>query len=291
MTLRTVEPDEQRGAVVDFLVREQPHLVRPEVTLSFDDATAPERSVVGVDGPGGLVAVGVLARWVWSPPGHRSLRVVVAGGARGQGLGSALHDHLLGLVPTGTDTLRTTTFDDDPAAGAVAEHWGYRPLQLSVMSGIDVTAAEAPVPPAGVTVEVVERADHAGGDVAAMLDRSQTNPERHTSGPLTLEQLCSVQAGDRALLSVVRVDGRPAAICAAVHAGVEGYVAYTGVDPDHRGHGLAALAKRVVHHEARRRGVVRLATENEQHNDGIRRLNERLGYRVLFGTWRWTRPV
>lgn len=276
---------------VELILREQPHLVRPEVTMLFDDATAPQRSVAGVRRDGALVAVGFLAGLAWSPSGHTAIRVVTATADRGRGLAGTVHRHLLERVPPGTEQLRTVTFDDDATANAVAEHWGYRALQRSITSTIEVTGSPPPDLPPGVSVssyETIDPEDRAA--VAALLDASQTNPERHHTGALTLEDLSVGQEGDRPLFVVVRVEGAPAALSVGVHHGPEGYLAYTGVAPSHRGRGLARLAKLAVHHQAARRGVTVLGTENEEHNEGIRRINRQLGYRVAFGTWRRSRP-
>lgn len=292
--VRRLGTDEQRGAAVELLLRGQPHLVRPEVTMLVDDATSPDRLVVGVDGDDGLVAVGITTHLVWQVDGDQLVSVVVDPAARGRGLGTRVHTALLAGVPGRATRLRTTTFDDDPASGEVADHWGYHRLQLSISSIVDVGDATDPVLPDGVTVETTDHVDLP--DTAAvdrMLDVSQTNPERLAGGSVvTLADLAQQQEGDRLLLGVLRVAGEPAAICAAMHdsSGV-GYVGYTGVHPAHRGRGLGSLVKRAVHAEARRRGVRHLATDNEQHNAGIRHVNEQLGYRVQFGTWRWARPV
>lgn len=292
--VRDLGVDEQRGAVVDLLLRGQPHLVRPEVTLLLDDATSEGRLVLGVEEDDGLVAVGVSTHLIWQSPGDQLVSVVVDPAARGRGLGGRLHAALLDRLPDRATRLRGTTFDDDPASGGVVEHWGYERMQLSLTSTVDVDDATHPSLPDDVTVAVTDHVDLPDAtEVDRMLDVSQTNPERLDGGSvIRLADLGRQQEGDELLLGVLRVHGLPAAICAAMHdASGAGYVGYTGVDPAHRGRGLGALLKQAVHAEARRRGVRRLATENEQHNVGIRHVNERLGYRVRFGTWRWARPV
>ena len=236
--------------------------------------------------------MGLLCHLAWQPPGVRLLWVLVAADARGQGRGGALHRALLDRIPPTATGLRTTTFDDDPVAGEVAEHWGFHRLQLSIRSSLEVTGAADPVLPPDVTVETTADLDLPDRDaVEAMLDASQTNPERATGSVMTLADFGHQQEGDRLLLGVLRVDGSPAAICAAMHSGPEGYIGYTGVDPAHRGRNLGELLKLAVHAEAGRRGVRRLAAENEQGNAGIRRVNARLGYEVDFGAWRWARDL
>ncbi len=292
MDVREIAPEEQRSAAVPLMLRELSHLIPPEVTLYFDDTTARERTVLAVDDGDDLVGFGLLAHLAWQSPGDRLVWVVVAASHRGRGLGGRLYDGLLQRLPDGVDRLRALTFDDDPASCEVARHWGYEPLQLSLTSTVDTSDAVDPVLPPDVTVETHDDIDLPDREaVDAMLDRSQTNPERETGTLLTVGDFVHQQEGDRLLLGVLRVDGTPAAICAAMHAVEEGYVGYTGVDPAFRGRGLAVLLKQAVHAEARRRGVHVLGTENAQHNEGIRRVNASLGYEQRFGTWRWARPV
>jgi mycothiol synthase len=54
----------------------------------------------------------------------------------------------------------------------------------------------------------------------------------------------------------------------------------TGVRRDWRGRGIAGALKRAQIAWAKEQGYERLQTENETRNEPIRRLNERLGYRL-----------
>jgi len=69
------------------------------------------------------------------------------------------------------------------------------------------------------------------------------------------------------------------------------HVLYTGVRPDARGYGLAAAAKKHLHHTAAELGGLRAETDNEAGNAGIRRVNAVLGYRELKGTRRFRRDL
>ena len=73
--------------------------------------------------------------------------------------------------------------------------------------------------------------------------------------------------------------------------GTELFVAYTGVDPVHRGHGLALTVKMQLHRRAATAGATVASTENEEHNRGIRAVNAALGYEVRQGTYRLRKPV
>jgi GNAT superfamily N-acetyltransferase len=90
--------------------------------------------------------------------------------------------------------------------------------------------------------------------------------------------------------SLARLDGRPVAI---THGGVADsllHLSYTGVDPAFRGQGLAKLVKEHAHVRARTAGAVAAMTDNEEHNAGIRHVNEALGYQRCFGTY-WLRQT
>jgi hypothetical protein len=183
------------------------------------------------------------------------------------------------------------TYDDDARSVAIAEHWGFDMLQRSFTSRLDLAHASAPAPPDGVTLGAstgLDLPDLAAVD--AMLDASQTNPERAHSGAFDLDGLRAMVAQDETpILVLARVDGAPAALSFGAVAGDLAYVAFTGVDPVFRGRGLARLAKQAFHVEAGGLGARWVDTENEEGNVGIRRINAELGYHVLFGVLRMRR--
>jgi len=125
--------------------------------------------------------------------------------------------------------------------------------------------------------------------VEAMFSASQTNPEARNNHLMTLAEIRKyVFPGERGIVCLARVDGVPAALCFAIagDGGDDGRVAYTGVDPTFRGRGLGRLVKQHVHHRAHESGVVRLSTDNEEHNEGIRRLNDEMGFTTAYGVYR-----
>ncbi|TML05256.1 MAG: FAD-binding protein [Actinobacteria bacterium] len=64
----------------------------------------------------------------------------------------------------------------------------------------------------------------------------------------------------------------------------------TGTLRDYRGRGLALLAKRATLVNAAKRGVELVFTENDETNGPMLRVNEKLGYRPIGSTVRWSRP-
>jgi GNAT superfamily N-acetyltransferase len=210
----------------------------------------------------------------------------------GRGLGTSLLRRLdAALPPQARHTMGMVDDADEQAIIALAR-WGFKLLQLSINSRLDLAeATEDPLPP-GITVDVSPGLTFPDGRaVELMLDRSQTNPEREYDGPTTRAQLrhLTVPGGATSPLGLVlRVDGRPAAISFALLNGEVCQVWYTGVDPSLRGRGLARLAKQQLHRLAREAGATYAVTNNEEHNVGIRHVNESLGYRKTSGAY-WAR--
>ena len=120
-----------------------------------------------------------------------------------------------------------------------------------------------------------------------MLLASQTDPEAAMAGPMELADVRTEAAGFEIPTGhVLRVDGAPAGIClGAVIDGVL-QITYTGIDPAHRGRGLARVLKQRVHRDAARLGATEARTSNEATNTGIRHVNDTLGYRRVSGTRR-----
>lgn len=282
------------GELAEAVLRWWPRMEPPEVLpLFLDDGFALDRRVVVAHEEGELRGVALRARLAFHPPERVTALVVVDPEHRGRGVGTALHDVLVADLDPAVRALRASTHDDDDRSGAVAEHWGYAALQRSITARRDVTDAEPPEVPPGVTVESYpDLALPDPGAVERMLVASQTNPEVAHSGAMSLEMLLGTVASDEVpLLVVARVDGTPAAISFGMAKPPVAYVSYTGVDPAYRGRGLARLAKQALHVAARAAGVDTCYTDNEEHNTGIRRVNAELGYEVVVGVWRRERRL
>ena len=100
---------------------------------------------------------------------------------------------------------------------------------------------------------------------------------------------------DLSPMNGVRVDmaARRATVGGAVRIapGGRAVTEMTGTLRDYRGRGLALLAKRATLVNAAKRGVVELvSTENDETNAPMLRVNEKLGYRPIGSTVRWSRP-
>ncbi len=284
MTLLRPATDVDLDRVVSLLLRRCPHLSEALVKAPVLDPSTEQRVLQLADGPRGPAGVGLQFHPPGMPAGLRWRIVVVDEPELGTGLGSQLHRALEG-VSSDVSAAAAEILDTDAHALEVAGHWGYRTTQHSVTVGLSLAGVAEPTLPPGITAELSPRlvfADEAA--VEAMVDASQTNPEREQHGASTLASLRGYAAGGATPVGLVlRDEARPVAISYAVVAGGAAQVVYTGVEPRARGRGFAALAKQVLHVEAARVGATTALTDNEDGNAGIRRVNDLLGYHRVTG--------
>lgn len=244
-----------------------------------------------------LVGYGTATHRVGAPEHQRTVQIFVAREESGRGIGSAILARCLAALPDTTTEVWTKVHDDDPESLAVANHWAFEVMQRSISSRVDLAGATNPQPPPGVTLEDCDGLEFDGDDAAAfdaMLAASQTNPEAENIHVLTRQEMQHwTDPGETPVACLARVDGRPAALALAIvlkETG-EGGVAYTGVDPAYRGRGLGRLVKEQLHARAAELGIGWLGTENEEHNAGIRHVNEQLGYVKTHGVYRLRRVL
>lgn len=293
MRIRDGEPGD-KPAVLALTLARCPHTEPWVVEAVFTDGDHVDVLAVATEGER-LLGYSYAMHIPGVPDHQRSSYVLVGDEDSGRGLGSRLWETLRHGLPEHVTDLRTRVFRGDDVAMGVARHWGFEPVQLSITSRL-VLADVAPAdPPAGVTLDVADDLTFADEDaVEAMFAASQTNPEATNSHRMTLPGIRRyVIPGERGIATVARVDGVPAAICFAIVAdgGDDGGVAYTGVDPQFRGRGLGRLVKQDVHHRAYEWGIRRLGTDNEEHNEGIRRLNAEMGFVEAYGVYRMRRTL
>lgn len=283
----------QSDEAIALIATRLPALIRTEVGLPFQCPGLFEtRTLHGAtDLHGRLMGVGMLTRPSFVPVHRGGLRAVVARKHEGRGVGTALRSALLPLVPQPMTRLGCTVFDDDERSLAVARHWGLSMEEHSVESSLDLTdpgALPDPVLPAGVTIHEAPDLMFADHDaVAHMLRASQTNPEAAAGLLMTLEGFVTMlYDGEQPVCVLARVGGVPAGITFGGVAAQTLSIAYSGVDPRFRGHGLMRAVKQRAHQVAARLGGTVSRTNNEEHNSGIRRINADLGYVVQFGVYR-----
>jgi GNAT superfamily N-acetyltransferase len=279
-------------AMIDLALRRCPHFEPWTLSGVFSGALDLDTAPVAYDGDR-LAGFATSAHYRGSPDHQRSVHVFVDEAYAGRGLGHDLHARCLAAHSDAVTDVRTRVYDGDETAMAVARHWGYESVQLSITSRVELEATLEPEPPPGVTLEAADGLTVDDQDALdELIAASQTNPETVNNHRLTRgEMLHWVFPGERAVVSLARVDGQPAAFCFGIvsETAAEGGVGFTGVDPRFRGRGLGRLVKQHVHHRAAELGIRVLVTDNEQHNQGIRRLNAELGYVPVHGVHRMRR--
>lgn len=296
MDIRQAHPSDDEG-IVRLILARCPQLNRAIVEGPVTDpATVEDRTLLVAHDPTDAAApagVGLQYHGIGITPGRLLRQVVVAEDALGTGLGGRLLRELDAALPADAVATSGEIHDTDRHALAVAEHWGYRILQHSVTARLDLADVGHPTLPGGLSAESspgLTFADEAA--VEEMLAASQTNPEVEHTGVLGLASLRSMAAPDGAVRPVgvvLRDAGRPVALSYALVAEGQAQLVYTGVRPDARGRGLAALTKQALHAEAARAGAAYAVTDNEDENAGIRAVNAALGYRRVSGSYWVTR--
>ena len=279
--------------IVAFVLERQPLIDSALVRSSLDPATALSLRCLTTRGPsGGLATVGLAALGPGMPEGWRFMMVLTRADLAGQGHASRMYAELLAGLEDDVTTLATGVIAEDEVSVAVARGWGYQVQQLSISSTCDLSTAEPPPPTDGCSFEACDDLTFDDEEaVEAMLLASQTNPEFELGMVNSLESLRRSPAGSQSpVAALARVDGRPAAISFAVGDGDAMHVFYTGVAPDLRGRALGRATKQFLHAHARDRGIRTAYTDNEEHNAGIRHVNDQLGYVRHYGSYWMARP-
>jgi RimJ/RimL family protein N-acetyltransferase len=249
--------------------------------------------LVATDG-GEDVGAGVGVLGWHSPPETALVEFWTLPGARGRGVGVALHAELVRWSSErGCVAIETVVAEDDEASLGWAERRGFREVGRESRLVLDLGPIEAPVvdPPAGI--EVVTWAERPGIERELYEVYVEAEPDIPGEDQNELPPFEKWLANDMQGLS-----DRPEAVFVAL-AGDEvvGYAKLalppegphvfhdlTGVKRAWRGRGIAGALKRAQIAWAKGQGFQRLVTRNEERNEPIRRLNTRHGYRVEPGS-------
>lgn len=271
--------------LLDFVVTRTPLADRAMIRGAFGRGATSYLRALTVRGDDGMLAgLGTGLEFPGTPAGMRLIHIRTRADLGGRGIGGRLFGELLEDLGD-TTRLGTGVFDDDDRSLAVARHWGFEVAQLSITTSADLSSASWPTPASGLRLEACDDLSFDDDDaVEAMLLASQTNPEFDLGAVTSLGSLRTMPiAGQRLVAAIARLDTRPAAISVAVADGDQMHVLYTGVDRTLRGRGLGLLTKQALHAHARDLGIRRALTDNEEHNAGIRHVNDQLGYTRFSG--------
>jgi GNAT superfamily N-acetyltransferase len=289
--------EEDFGAATELLNRVWPLRVGSERGLRHAAAAEPpdahRRYWAAEDG-------GELVGWATASIDYQSserpgfLQASVAPESRKAGLGTALLERCeahLGDVGVATELSSTTP---EEASRSFATAHGFRHTETIRISGVDPRTIELTSIPPGVELHPLAELDPRKVfelDAEAMLDISGEGVADDLSFEQWLEDYWRHPDTDLDASVAAVIDARPVAFShLRVAPGGRAINDMTGTLRDYRGRGLALLAKRATLVNAARRGVEFVSTDNQETNAPMLRINEKLGYRPVGSTLRWSRP-
>ncbi len=288
-------PPGRADEIIALTLGRLPHLTRTEVAWPFEKPEMYDGLVIeeALDRHDRVLGWGFTGRAAHLPHDRTQVMVVVAREFEGRGVGRALYKSLARRLAQGATMARAGVDADDERSCAVAVHWGFRRAAHAITSELALALLPVPHLPPGVSLHEVPDLDFPDrAEVQAMLLASQTNPEAVSGLVFDLDGLAgTVTPAERPVCVLARVDGRPAAITFGSVAGGTLHILYGGVEPSLRGRGLMKLAKQQAHLMARDLGATVSRTTNDVDNAGIRRVNAELDYTVVFGTYRFVKPL
>jgi GNAT superfamily N-acetyltransferase len=231
--------------------------------------------------PAGSVAAGISH----ARPQSARVHLTVLAARRRNGIGSALYVEISARASAhGATQLLTRIQEREPESIAFAERRGFRVVGRDENLTLDLRELEPPptdAPPGIEIVQWVERPELARGLHDASFEANPDVPgqEDWAGEPFEIwqkmhrpELMFAAVAGDEVVgfAELFTSDARPG----------RAYHLMTGVRRAWRGRGIAGALKCAQIAWAKDAGYERLETSNEERNEPIRRLNERLGYRV-----------
>lgn len=292
LSLQSVRPDDA-AAYVDLRRRVTPYRVTTPAAVrhwwrSTSDAAGLLVLAARIDGE--IVGTGQASLDTWtSRRGAATVFVMVDPAWRHRGIGGALYGALLEhLRERGADQVKGWAVDD-PGSVAWCEHRGLthtRDLRFSMLDLTDLGALPAPPPlPAGTTIaswaEAGPAAVHAV-DAAATADEPNDVAVDAMAYDEWHAEIWQAPESDLDTSTVVFVDGTPAAytLVEADHEGHRIWSGGTGTLREHRGRGLAKVAKCASLRRSAEAGATAAYTSNDGANGPMLAVNEWLGYRA-----------
>jgi RimJ/RimL family protein N-acetyltransferase len=244
---------------------------------------------------GRVVGAGIGVIGWHTRPGIARVEAWTLPAERGRGAGVALYRALAGwALARGCIELQTVVAEDDEASIRWAERHGFREIGRNRRRVLDLTAIAEPAvdPPAGI--RVVPWSELEGVDEGLYAVYREAEPDIPGEQGNVLPDLAEWLSDDME----GAFDRRDAVFVALAGDQVVGYAKLSippeggdlafhdlvGVLRDWRGRGIAGALKRAQIAWARAHGFRRLATTNEERNEPMQRLNERLGYVVEPGS-------
>jgi len=268
-----------------------------------DNGPEVRRQVAEVGGQ--VVGAAQVRPFAFLPPEWRQLRLSVAPGALGQGLGTALLAWAqCEAAGQGAAGVCASVLDDDPESRLWAERRGFSLHAHRFASELDLRQSglvgEPPARqlPAGVTLRDMTQATEADWDRFEALygDLLMQTPDlagepRWTPARLRAHVRDNPRARPDWTLLAVGPDDAWLGLCQGVSTSIGIYNEFTAVVPSARGQGLARALKLELILRARQAGVVRMRTNNHAANGAMLSVNARLGFVPQTGSWELRRSA
>ncbi|MFG1659303.1 GNAT family N-acetyltransferase [Micromonospora chersina] len=210
-----------------------------------------------------------------------------------RGVGTALLDAALAhLRLLGAKRLLTWS---QPGSLPFARRHGFTPSRELRYSALDLRPAPPmPEPPPGVRLvpaaDVDPREVHRV-DAESSLDEPGDVPTDALGYDVWHHEVWDNLGLDRDASTLAEVDGRLVAVSLVKRDGDRMWSDFTGTVPEHRGRGLARLAKQAALHRAATSGVRTAYTSNDEANAPMLAVNARLGYRPVASQWSCLRDL
>ncbi|WBB66220.1 GNAT family N-acetyltransferase [Micromonospora sp. WMMD812] len=289
--IRTAEPDDAPAAVA-LRALVYPYLVR---------GVASTRQMIA-EPPSGEEWVAFVAevddRVVGWVSAYRNIRTSEAGFGevsllhvhpeqRRRGIGDALLGEALGhLRQVGVRRVRTWAL---PEALPFARRHGFTPSRELRYSALELRPAPPmPAAPPGVRLLPFAELDPPRvyrAEIATAADEPGDVASDAISYETWQHDVWQNLGLDKAASTVAEVDGELVAFSVVKRDGDRMWSDYTGTLPEHRGRGLARLAKRAALHRAAAGGVRFAYTSNDEANGPMLAINTQLGYQPVAAQW------
>ncbi|HEU5346116.1 MAG TPA: GNAT family N-acetyltransferase [Ktedonobacterales bacterium] len=294
--------------VTDIINRDQPEPLGVEQVrerLNAPRTAGAEWRMVAETDDGQVVGYGHALRDDWMEPGLFWTNIAVAHAARRQGIGSLIHDALLGwLRERHATSLRADVYEHLPESLRFAERHGYQierhifesTLDLSAFDERPLLGALGAARAAGIRFATMadlgdtEEARRKLWDVESVTARDIPGFSESAVRPFeTFNREVCEAAGYRPDCQSVALDGDmwvglarldPTEATEAMYNGI------TGVLPAWRGRGIALALKLLAIRAARRYGARYLRTNNDSENAPMLAVNRKLGYQPAPGYYR-----
>ncbi len=308
-TLRPLDPAVDFEPLAELLRHAAWGQLSSAEQLRDSDLHAPpdrvRQRIVAVDASGALAGVGDAMRDSWMPSGRFLIDVVVAPGARGQGLGSQMYaDAEAFACEHGARELEAEVPENSAQGQQFAQRRGFLVDRHMFESVLDLTTFDET--PHRVVLDAAAAAGirffslaEAGNTLKNQRKLYELNRDAAADNPGNEGQVFQPFERFKANIfdaSWFQPEGQILAVDGDCWAGLSAinyypdrrmsYNLFTGVARAYRGRGLAQALKLIAIRRAREWGAETLRTHNDSHNQPMLAVNRKLGYKPEPGYYR-----